>query len=49
MEMRHLNVKLNCNSLHFIQGDLVAGAVVELRGTRRLVRCDCLGVLDRAS
>lgn len=37
---------LNRNPLYFVQRDLVARAVKELRGARRLVGRDRLGVFD---
>ena len=40
---------LNHNSLDFIEGDLVRGAVVELGGAGGLVGGDSLGVLDAAA
>lgn len=38
---------LNRNPLDFIECDLITGPIEELRGARRLMRRDRLGVLDR--
>ena len=39
----------NRDPLHFIERDLVARAVVELRGPRRFVCRDCLSIFHRAA
>ena len=41
--------RLNQNPLHFIERDLVAGAVVQLRRSWRFVGRDGLGILDGAA
>ena len=37
--------ELNPDPLDFIEGNLIVGAIVQLRGARRLVRSDLLRVL----
>jgi hypothetical protein len=43
----HPHSSLNHNPLHFIERNLITGAVVKLCGPRRFVRGDRLGILDR--
>jgi hypothetical protein len=44
-----LHEALNRNPLDFIEGDLIIGAVVQLRSARRLVGSDGLGVFYRTA
>jgi hypothetical protein len=40
---------LRINSLDLVEGNLILGAIIEFRGTRRLMRRDLLRVLQRAA